>query len=120
MSEVVQYIIIRKDLKLSFGKFGAQVGHAVMQSVLPYMDDIHVKQWFANDYPKILLGIDSLEKLLNIKKKLTNAEISYTMITDNCRTELKPETADGTITCLGLKPVPKSLVEPILKRLRLY
>ena len=118
--EVVQYLLIRKDLNMSNGKMAAQASHCSLASVYLYMDDEYVKEWLSKAFTKVVLSISGLNEANKIIEVLKNNSIVHAVIQDNCRTELEPEEDGRTLTCIGIKPYPKSLVHPLIKRLQLY
>ena len=115
--KIVQYIIVRKDLKMSPGKLSAQVAHAAVKAVMPYIyiKEPAVWEWFFGDHTKIVLGVKNLNEMNKIKQKLRLIGLYIYSIHDNGLTELEP----GTLTCIAIKPVKKSRVVEIFKRLRL-
>jgi peptidyl-tRNA hydrolase, PTH2 family len=119
-NEIVQYIVVRKDLAMSHGKMAAQVAHASNASFYPYMEDDDVKQWLAGAFTKVILSINGLHDIKKLIEVLKNNSIIHAVIRDNCKTELQPEYNGTTLTCLAIKPYPKGLVHPLIKRLQLY
>jgi len=119
-NEVVQYLLIRKDLNMTHGKIAAQASHCSLASVYPYMDDEYVKEWLGKAFTKIVLSINGLSEAKKIIEVLKNNSIIHAVIKDNCRTELEPEEEGTTLTGIGIKPYPKSLIHPLIKKLQLY
>jgi PTH2 family peptidyl-tRNA hydrolase len=118
--EVVQYIIVRRDLNMSKGKMAAQCCHASNASFYPYMDDEAVKQWLAGSFVKVILSIKNLNEANKLIDVLNSNDIIHSVIRDNCRTELQPEENNCTLTCIGIKPYVKSMIHPLIKKLQLY
>lgn len=119
-NEVVQYIVVRKDLDMSHGKMAAQVAHSSVGSVYPFMEDKYVKEWLSKAFTKIILRARNKNDLEKLMDKLDDNQIIYKKIVDNCRTELVKETEEGTLTCIGIKPMPKEVVKSLLKGYQLY
>ena len=62
-----------------------------------------------------------LEKAIEKAKKLGLIEgIDYFPIVDACRTELTPESAAGTLTCVGFRPMEAEKIDEIGKDFHLY
>jgi len=127
MAKYIQYIIVRKDLVpvMGIGKTAAQVAHASLGAVLEgrtgrLIDDPAVNGWLAGLFTKLVVYVKTKQKLLNLMKKLDEADIRYCPINDACSTKLKPEEADGTtLTCVGLMPILSSETPKFLSKLQL-
>ncbi|HMO19312.1 MAG TPA: aminoacyl-tRNA hydrolase [Oligoflexia bacterium] len=121
-------LIVRKDLEMPAGKIAAQVGHAVQLRILGEFetsfenDEIRTSttpemiSWLKGIYTKLVLGIDSLEKLLSLEKKASELGIPTVLVRDKGLTCFEGE---ETITVLALGPVLKEVHHPLTKRLRL-
>lgn len=136
-TEPVQYIVVRRDLNMSRGKMAAQVAHASLGSVLPHVvgrDNTQVSNyegfaefgqdidaWLDHAAAKVVLAADSRKALERVARRLDAASIPYELVHDSCRTELHPETADGTTaTCLGICPIRRDRVPSFLKGIPLW
>ncbi len=111
-----QVIVVRKDLKLGKGKLCAQVAHASLESykLTKRRKPSWVKKWEAEGCKKIVLYVNSLEELLELFESV-RAELPCVLIKDAGYTQIPP----GTITCLGIGPVPDDLVDKYTKHLKL-
>ena len=112
-----QAIIMRQDLKMSKGKTAVQVAHAAVSS---YIETYKVKKewaekWIEEGQKKIVLKVNSLDELMEIKNKVEKEGIPNSLIIDAGLTELEP----GTITCLGIGPCPCELIDKIISHLKL-
>lgn len=112
-----QAIIVRKDIKMSKGKIAAQVAHAAISS---YIEAVNKKpewaeEWLMEGQKKVILKVESLEELLEIKNKVEREGLPNSLISDAGLTELEP----GTITCLGVGPAPSSEIDKIVGHLKL-
>ncbi|MCX8169719.1 MAG: peptidyl-tRNA hydrolase Pth2 [Candidatus Methanomethyliaceae archaeon] len=112
-----QVIVVRNDIKMSKGKMAAQVAHAALAS---YMEAIKrkpnwVEAWLMEGQRKVVLKINSLEELLEIKKRVEKEGFPNSLITDAGLTELEP----GTTTCLGIGPAPSEELDKIVGHLKL-
>lgn len=110
MSEIVMYIIINKDLKMSPGKIAAQAAHvavkAYAQSPTSYIADL----WYKGSYAKIILKASEYE-IKELSKKYTDT----TFITiDEGRTEIPK----GSLTALAFCPMYKDTVDEIVPEIK--
>lgn len=110
------YFLIRIDLDLSPGKIAVQVGHGcdlIWQN--RQADEVAFADWISrSDRRKILLKVDTGEKLRNIQERLSSANQLCYPIVDCGFTEL-----DGP-TETGLVIFPTNDPDKAIKRLRLY
>lgn len=137
-----QLIIVRKDLEMSPGKLAAQVAHGSMAFLLRDIEkdinkvhhgnnykvmlpiDINLyEEWMANAMTKVVLGARNKNHLL---KAVEIAEESgmkegedFFFIYDQCRTELKSEGPEGTLTVLGFRPVARESADIIGRKFQL-
>ena len=122
MSEMKQVIVVRADLRLSHGKFGSQVGHAVMGAYFDQMDrwgeigpDM-VGAWNDEGKKKVCLRVDSEEALLALAQQCEDANIGHYLVRDAGRTELAPDTPSA----LGIGPEFNRHVNKITGDLELF
>ncbi len=141
-----QLIIARKDLNMSPGKLAAQVSHASIAFLLEkilwgskevvrerdgimYHMDISLDRdlfhnWVAESETKVVCGARNKERLLQaveMAKELGMEENKdYWLIYDACRTELEPESLNGTLTCIGFRPMEAEEIDKIGKNYNLY
>ncbi len=128
---VKQVIIIRKDLKMSFGKSMAQVAHASMKVFFDRMkewrDDTGVYfqtinftpemiKWKNGLYTKIILGCNSEDELLNLELKARELNIPHAFIIDVGKTEFHNI---STLTALAIGPDKSELIDKITGHLKL-
>lgn len=129
-NEVTMYIVVRADLKMSKGKLAAQVGHAVQLAIrateraarnaaslerLDCDDDLRLKAWEGGSYAKIVLRVDSEEQLESVARHLDAGRVVYAKVIDEGRTEIPA----GTVTALGVQPMPRRLMTGLVGHLRL-
>ncbi|MCD6563552.1 MAG: peptidyl-tRNA hydrolase [Thermoproteales archaeon] len=112
-----QVIVVRIDLKMGKGKLATQVAHA---AVTAYETVRNIKykwaiDWLTQGQRKIVLKVENLEILLKIYNEVVAMGLPAVLIRDSGLTQLKP----GTITALGIGPVPSELIDPITGKLKL-
>lgn len=109
--------MIRQDLKLSKGKLAAQVAHASLgayrKAAQTYPKD--VEEWEKIGEKKVVLKVDGLKQLQEIKKKAGQAGLPLCLINDAGRTELP----SGTTTALGIGPAKESEIDKITGHLKM-
>ncbi len=119
----VLYFVVRRKLKLSEGKVGAQCSHAMhylareaypekMRAVTGEEYERHVafREWDRSPtHRKVVLGANDTEFM---QVQLENDH--FFMVTDLGFTEVDPNTQ----TCMCLWPMRKSARSPILQKLR--
>ena len=113
--ELVQYIIINKDLNMSPGKIAAQVGHVCTLCAMHILEYKEwewekyqiFKEWFNKDQKKIIL--EAHQKVL---EKLEN---QFYSIRDNGLTEIP----SNSLTAVSLGVMTRKEAEPYVKRLQL-
>ncbi len=147
MSHVKQSIVVRKDLKMSSGKVGAQVAHAAMGALLkagkyittydqdlctvasrrfeltlfsaehPELNQPELEQWLDGAFTKGCLAANSEEELLAIQAAAEAAGIITCLITDNGHTVFH---GVPTRTCLAVGPHTEEEINKITGHLKLY
>jgi peptidyl-tRNA hydrolase, PTH2 family len=123
------YLIIREDLAMSAGKAAAQVAHAMQYLLVKYYEwkypdtyDMHFvvgldketsniielfDEWMKGNHRKVVLKA-------NEKEWMQLKECPHVLVVDAGLTEI-PE---GSETCIGLYPMPKSQAPKVVKRLQ--
>lgn len=112
--EFKQVIVVNKSLGMSQGKLAAQVAHASILSMLNANESI-VCGWLDNSYPKIVLQVETSQDLLSLQEKANELKIATALVIDEGRTEV----SNGAITCLGIGPATKELIDEVTGKLRL-
>ena len=109
-----QVIVVREDLKMSPGKIAAQSAHASIGSWRKSSKLIR-GLWKLEGEKKVVLKVNSKEKLLEIKRKAEKLKLPHVLIRDAGRTEIP----GGTITCLGVGPASEKKIDKITGNLPL-
>jgi len=124
MKETRQIIIMRTDLDMPIGKMISQGAHASEGAITKQENSSEnmtmkrfqlLKDWKQTGKTKIVLGINSLVKLLNIIEKAESIGINTYVVTDEGRTHFD----EPTITCACLGIDTKENLDKVTKRLRL-
>lgn len=110
--EIVQYFVVNNEVKMSKGKVAAQVAHAATlcayYAYSGFLRDWY-EEWFNSSMTKIVLQGNQAE-LANV----TTWQRSVHVI-DEGRTEIPT----GTLTVVGLMPMPRSEAKEIVGHLKL-
>lgn len=141
-----QLIIARKDLNMSPGKLAAQVSHAsiaflieklywgskevvrerdgLMYHIGISLDRDLFHNWIAEAETKVVCRAKNKNDLLKAVKMAEELgweeNKDYWLIYDACRTELIPEGTEGTLTCIGFRPMEAEEIDKIGKKYQLY
>jgi len=114
IKEYKQVIVVRNDLKLSKGKLAVQVAHASLEAYKKSKPEYRT-EWENQGSKKIVVKVDGLKELLEIKKRAGQSDLPCSLIKDAGRTELPP----GTTTALGIGPCKAKEVDQITKNLKM-
>jgi len=109
--EIVQYIVVNKDLEMSTGKTSAQVAHVatdIAVTLTNYGDDMNFWFWRHNGQKKIILQ--------GKQKDLEKLAEKFYAIYDSGLTEIPKD----SLTVVGLPPMKRSEAKQYIKRLQLY
>ena len=133
-------IVVRRDLGMRKGKIAAQAGHACVEAVLRALakeerlgdielnggqislkpsgkPDTPLSDWFRDGEAKICVYVNSLEELLGVHERLTEAGIISALIEDAGCTEFH---GVPTYTCLACEPSLPERIDPITGGLPLF
>ena len=111
-----QVIVMRKDLNMRKGKMCAQAAHSSVQVVLMnHMYDDRIRHWLNEGMPKIVVGCNSEEELLQLVGKAREHGLMTELIRDAGKTEFK----EPTFTCCAIGPEEDSKVDKITGELTL-
>jgi PTH2 family peptidyl-tRNA hydrolase len=111
-------IVVRKDVKMSVGKMGAQIAHAAVDCAIQCRDTnpAMFNAWDREGHKKVVLGIDNLEELLALRELVVSEGCIHAVVTDMGKTEIAP----NTITCMGIGPSVNEKMNRITDKLKLY
>eukprot|EP01029_Cantina_marsupialis_P025056 TRINITY_DN657397_c0_g1_i1.p1 TRINITY_DN657397_c0_g1~~TRINITY_DN657397_c0_g1_i1.p1 ORF type:complete len:118 (-),score=23.02 TRINITY_DN657397_c0_g1_i1:123-476(-) len=112
-SDIIQYIVMRKDLDWPKGPLIAQGAHASVSAIIKFQDDEDTKEYLGalESMHKVVVEAKSQLQLENTAKKLETAELKF---------HLWIEQPENIPTCLATKPYRRDVIYPVLKRLRLF
>ena len=125
-NEIVEYLIVNKDLNMSIGKTCAQVAHAQKLIDSAYLDLMVMWDWEGlgegegfqtfKDYAEWSWG-NQKKIILRAKesKMLKAIEMGAVEVRDNGLTEIPP----NSLTVVGFMPQPKANLQEFTKRLQL-
>ncbi len=110
-----QVIIVRKDLKLSKGKTAVQVAHASLGAYERAFKTRknYIEDWEREGQKKVVLSIDTLEEMEELRKKAMALKLPTCLIQDAGLTELEP----GTTTALAIGPAPEAEIDKVTGQL---
>jgi peptidyl-tRNA hydrolase, PTH2 family len=116
--ELKMVICVRTDLSMSKGKIAAQCGHAVLGAykIAKRITPEYVKAWEWRAQAKITLKVDSEAQMDEIAAAARAAGLPSIIIEDAGRTEVAP----GTRTVLGIGPAPRSEIDVVTGKLKLF
>lgn len=118
---IIQYYIVRKDIKMSRGKMCAQVAHGAQKFIMTYLERVNsnpirywddlalITTWINEGYRKVFLG-GKQKDFEKIKE-----ELFIFSVTDAGLTEIE----SGTETLLVTWPMLKSQRPKVISRLQL-
>ena len=109
-----QVIVVRKDLKLGKGKIASQAAHASIGS-MKAADKETVKEWELEGSKKVVLKVENLKELDDLKKDVKKEKIPYFIVRDAGLTQ----TESGTVTCMGIGPEREDKIDRLTKNLKL-
>ena len=112
-----QVIVVRKDLAMGIGKLAAQVAHAAVMGAekTKHQNPNWFHAWFRLGQAKIVVKINSLEELMQLRKHAESLDLTVVLVQDSGLTQLP----SGTITCIGIGPGPVELIDKVTSRLKL-
>jgi len=112
-----QAIVVRADVKMSSGKLAAQVAHASVAGFYGMERRFAelAKVWVEEGMKKIVLKVDSLQRLNQVEKTAKGMGLLTSKISDAGYTEVPA----GTVTCLAIGPDTESKINKVIGSLPL-
>jgi PTH2 family peptidyl-tRNA hydrolase len=118
---IKQVIVLRTDLNMRKGKMAAQAAHASMKVFFDRMYSMdterfilnvtpEMKDWIQGRFTKIVVGVPSLEKLIQVKSEAEAVGIPCALIEDCGVTEFHGVT---TATAVAVGPAEATIVDRI-------
>ena len=110
-------LVLRTDLKMSRGKIAIQVAHAAVGAaeLARKHQKMWWRRWFREGQKKVAVKVATLDELMRLREEAVKADLPTCIIQDRGLTEIPP----GTVTVLGIGPVPTALVDKITRDLPL-
>jgi len=110
MVPIIQYLIIHREvLAPGHGVLAAQAAHAAVAGYLIAADTDSGRAWAGGTFTKIILAVGDESAL---SSQLASAGIVHKLLEESW--------LQGRATAIGVAPLPKSAVAPILGRLPLF
>jgi len=109
-----QAIIVRKDLDMGKGKIASQSSHASVEAVM-ISDKNKVQEWRLEGMKKIVLKVNNLNELLELKEIAKKNKLKFALIKDAGKTQIE----EGSITCLAIGPDEDCLIDKVTSGLKL-
>lgn len=109
---IVQYVVVRKDLKWPKGAMIAQACHASIAAVWNSQNDAYTQEYLKNQdsMHKVVLGAENEEDLREVSKSLEEANIGH---------KLWLEQPDNVYSCVASAPAPRSALKPFFSKFKL-
>lgn len=112
-------LIIRTDLSMTRGKMAAQASHATLANYR-YLQTHSpsspvLKKWEAGGQAKVALQVKSEEEILVLQAQAVSLGLCARVVRDAGRTQIEA----GSVTCLGVGPGPRSVVDQVSGTLKL-
>ncbi len=112
------YILVNKQLNLSPGKVGAQVGHGIADIVENMISDKRNRKiwrkYKACGSTKIVLKAKTTQELISVLDQTKHLQKTY--VIDQGRTQCPPD----SLTVVVYYPIPCQMVPSCIKNLSLY
>jgi peptidyl-tRNA hydrolase len=110
MDPIVQYLIINREiLALGHGVLAVQAAHAGVAGYLVAADSDAARAWAGGTFTKIVLAVQDEAALRALSAQLVAAGIAHKL--------LEESRLQGKASAIGVAPLPKSAVSPLLGRL---
>ncbi|CAG2169963.1 unnamed protein product [Oppiella nova] len=111
---LVQYIVVRGDLKWPTGALIGNACHASVAAIAKHMStDPETQEYVSqlDSMTKVVLKADSADVLQDVCHRLDQNNVEY---------YLWREQPEDIITCVATTPRPRDLLKPLLSHLKLF
>lgn len=112
-------LVLRTDLSMTRGKMCAQASHATLANYRYLQTQAPknpvLKRWEEGGQAKVALQVKSEEEIMELQAKAVGAGLCARVVRDAGRTQI----AAGSVTCLGVGPGPRSVVDRVTGGLKL-
>ncbi len=112
-----QVIVVRRDIKMGTGKIAAQVAHASLLAAerARITRREWFEPWFTEGQAKIVLKVDTLDELTQVKSKAEGLGLPVAQVEDAGLTQIPT----GTTTCIAIGPAPDHIIDKVTGNLKL-
>jgi PTH2 family peptidyl-tRNA hydrolase len=109
-----QVMIVRTDLKMRKGKIAAQCCHGSIGAYKKSPAD-KIKKWENEAYAKVVLKVQTLDELTELKKRADEKGIANYLVVDAGRTQIPT----SSVTVLALGPDDDEIIDEVTGDLKL-
>ena len=109
-----QVMIVRTDLKMRKGKIAAQCCHGSIGAYMKSPPD-KIRKWEYEAYAKVVLKVQTLEELTQLKKIADEKGIANYLVVDAGRTQIPT----SSVTVLALGPDEDEIINEVTGDLKL-
>nr|XP_027194004.1 putative peptidyl-tRNA hydrolase PTRHD1 [Dermatophagoides pteronyssinus] len=112
-NNIVQYVIVRGDLKWPTGALIGQGCHASVAAIYKYLNEPETTEYLANldRMTKLVLKAESEEQILKTSELLTVNQIKH---------YLWREQPENYVTSLATAPYDRNILRPLLQDYKLF
>ena len=107
-------MIVRTDIKMGKGKIAAQCCHAAI-GAYKQADKAKIRKWENEAYAKVVLKVQTLEELTELKKIADKKGIANYLVVDAGRTQIPT----SSVTVLALGPDEDEILDEVTGDLKL-
>jgi len=127
--DMTMYLVVRRDLNLSAAGIATHVGHAVHRVIrateqaarfaaardrLDCHDAMYLLAWEGSGATKVILCAENADDLVRLQTSLDAARVVSALV----ESDGDPFTEPGTITALGIQPMPHKVIYDLVSRLK--
>lgn len=109
-----QVMVVRTDLKMRKGKIAAQCCHGAIGAYKKSPQD-KIRKWESGAYAKVVLKVQTLEELTDLKKRADEKGIVNYLVVDAGRTQVPT----SSVTVLALGPDDDEILDELTGDLKL-